>query len=146
MDGGAESDTGKWKHFIKALFVSRRVHSCCDSEPSAVYRAGTAVFSGGMGLYYVFGMNRIYLEQEKSSRYRLQNTVCQRITEQYQQSERLRHDMKNHIVALSALFQNKEWEKMGDYLKKMGDSGMDAGGDLTGNKAVDALLYQKRKK
>lgn len=97
-------------------------------------------------MYYVFGMNRIYLEQEKSSRYRLQNTVWQRITEQYQQSERLRHDMKNHIVALSALFQNKEWEKMGDYLKKMGDSGMDAGGDLTGNKAVDALLYQKRKK
>ncbi len=95
---------------------------------------------------YVFGMNRIYLEQEKSGRYRLQNTVYQMITEQYQQSERLRHDMKNHIVALSALFQNKEWEKMGDYLKKMADSGMDAGGDLTGNKAVDALLYQKRKR
>lgn len=97
-------------------------------------------------MYYVLGMNRIYLEQEKSSRYRLQNTVCQMITEQYQQSERLRHDMKNHIVVLSALVQNKEWEKMGDYLKKMEDSGMDAGGDLTGNKAVDALLYQKRKR
>ncbi len=94
--------------------------------------------------FYVFGMNRIYLEQEKNSRYNSQIMVYKMLTEQYRQSERLRHDMKNHIIALSGLFQNKEWEKMGDYLKKMESGCLSTGEDMTGNKAVDALLYRKR--
>ncbi len=96
--------------------------------------------------FYVFGMNRIYLEQEKSGQYHLQIAVYKMLAEQYRQSERLRHDMKNHIIALSALSRNKEWEKIDDYLKKMEGTALDAGGDMTGNKAVDALLYQKRKR
>ncbi len=95
--------------------------------------------------FYVFGMNRIYLEQEKSGRYHSQIAVYKMLAEQYRQSERLRHDMKNHIIALTALSRNKEWEKIEDYLKNMEGIILDAGGDLTGNKAVDALLYQKRK-
>lgn len=67
------------------------------------------------------------------------------LKEQYSQSERLRHDMKNHIIALSGLFQNKEWEKLGNYLKKLEEAGLECHGELTGNKAVDALLYDKRK-
>lgn len=102
-----------------------------------------SMFAAGV---YVLGMNRIYFEQEKSSQYHSQVAVYKMLTEQYRQSERLRHDMKNHVIALSALFQNKEWEKMGDYLKNMEGSGLEDGGDLTGNKAVDALLYQKRKR
>ena len=95
--------------------------------------------------FYVFGMNRIYLEQEKSGRYHAQIAVYKMMAEQYRQSERLRHDMKNHIIALSALYRHKEWEKIDDYLKKMEGIVLDTGGDLTGNKTVDALLYQKRK-
>ncbi len=95
--------------------------------------------------FYVFGMNRIYLEQEKSGRYHSQIAVYKMLAEQYRQSERLRHDMKNHIIALSALSRNKEWEKIDDYLKNMEDIALEADGDMTGNKAVDALLYQKRK-
>lgn len=102
-----------------------------------------SMFAAG---FYVLGMNRIYFEQEKSSQYHSQVAVYKMLTEQYRQSERLRHDMKNHVIALSALFQNKEWEKMGDYLKNMEGSGLEDGGDMTGNKAVDALLYQKRKR
>lgn len=102
-----------------------------------------SIFAAG---FYVFGMNRIYFEQEKSSQYHSQVAVYKMLTEQYRQSERLRHDMKNHIIALSALFQDKEWEKMGDYLKNMEGSGLEDGGEMTGNKAVDALLYQKRKR
>lgn len=96
--------------------------------------------------FYVFGMNRIYLEQEKSGQYHSQIAVYKMQTEQYRQSERLRHDMKNHIIALSALARNREWEKIDDYLKNMEDIVLEAGGDTTGNKAVDALLYQKRKR
>ena len=95
--------------------------------------------------FYVFGMNRIYLEQEKSGRYHSQIAVYKMLAEQYRQSERLRHDMKNHIIALSALSRNKEWEKIDDYLKNMEGTALDAAGDLTGNKAVDAILYQKRR-
>jgi len=96
--------------------------------------------------FYVFGMNRIYLEQEKSGQYRSQIAVYKMLAEQYRQSERLRHDMKNHIIALSALSRNKEWEKIDDYLKSMEGVALDAVGDMTGNKTVDALLYQKRKR
>ncbi len=95
--------------------------------------------------FYVFGMNRIYLEQEKSSRYHSQIAVYKMLSEQYRQSERLRHDMKNHIIALSALSRNKEWEKIDSYLKNMEGIALDADEDMTGNKVVDALLYQKRK-
>lgn len=42
---------------------------------------------------YVFGMNRIYLEQEKSDRYHSQIAVYIMLAEQHRQSERLRHDI-----------------------------------------------------
>ncbi|MCM1092128.1 MAG: GHKL domain-containing protein [Butyrivibrio sp.] len=96
--------------------------------------------------FYVFGMNRIYLEQERSSRYHSQIAVYKMLAEQYSQTERLRHDMKNHIIALSGLFEGREWEKLGDYLKRLEKVSLETGGDITGNKAVDALLYQKRKR
>ena len=54
--------------------------------------------------------------------------------------------MKNHISALSGLVRNEEWEKIDDYLKNMEGIVLDTGGDMTGNKAVDALLYQKRQR
>ena len=95
--------------------------------------------------FYGFGMNRIYLEQEKSGQYHSQIAVYKMLAEQYKQSERLRHDMKNHIIALSALSRNKEWERIDDYLGNMEGIVLNDGGDMTGNKAVDALLYQKRR-
>lgn len=96
--------------------------------------------------FYVFGMNEIYLEQEKSGRYYSQIAAYKMLEEQYRQSERLRHDMKNHVFALSGLLENKEWEKMSNYLKSMKESaGFVSGEEITGNRVVDALLYQKRK-
>ncbi len=105
-----------------------------------------ALLSMAAAGFYVFGMNRIYLEQEKNGRYHSQIAVYKMLAEQYRQSERLRHDMKNHIIALSALSKNKEWEKIDGYLKNMEGIVLDAVGDMTGNKAVDALLYQNRKR
>lgn len=96
--------------------------------------------------FYVFGMQRIYLERKKSSQYHLQITAYKLLEEQYRQSERLRHDLKNHIIALSGLMENKEWEKMKCYLKQMESSAdLGIGEDMTGNRIVDVLLYQKRK-
>ncbi|MCI8994021.1 MAG: GHKL domain-containing protein [Eubacterium sp.] len=103
---------------------------------------GLSIFAAAV---FLFGMDRLYLEQKKSSRYQSQVAVYKMLTEQYRQSERLRHDMKNHIIALSGLFQNKEWEKLSRYIKNMESVVLETGGDATGSKAVDALLYQKRK-
>lgn len=95
---------------------------------------------------YILGTNMVYLEQRKSRQYYSQIAVYKILEEQHRQQERLRHDMKNHIIALSGLFENKEWDKIGIYLKTMEDN-VQCGfcGDITGNKAVDAILWQKQK-
>lgn len=96
--------------------------------------------------FYVFGMERIDLEQKKNGQYHSQIIAYKLLEEQYSQSERLRHDLKNHIIALSGLLENKEWEKMGNYLKNMENrADLGIGEDITGNRIVDVLLYQKRK-
>lgn len=101
-----------------------------------------AMFAAG---FYVFGMDRIYLEQEKSSQYHAQIAAYKMLEEQYSQQERLRHDMNNHMIALSGLLEKKDWEKMNEYLRSMRDSGsLGTLDEITGNRTVDALLYQKR--
>lgn len=122
---------------------------------------------GGMGLYYdqlfsyaetiiltalsafaagfwLFGMNKIYLEQQKSGQYQSQITAYKMLEEQYRQAERLRHDMKNHIIALSGLLENKDYKKMAEYLNTMGHNGNLSGKETSGNTTIDAILYQKR--
>lgn len=94
----------------------------------------------------VFGMDRIYVEQKKAEQYQVQTAVYQTLEEQYRQAERLRHDLKNHVLALRGLWEAKAWEKLGDYLKRMEDSAqLGMSGEAAGNRAVDALLCQKRK-
>lgn len=95
--------------------------------------------------FYLFGLDRIYLEQKKSSQYHARIAAYQMLEEQYSQLERLRHDMKNHVIALLGLLENREWEKMGEYLDDMRDGGgLGEAGEVTGNKVVDVLLYQKK--
>lgn len=45
------------------------------------------------------------------------------LEEQYSQAERLRHDMKNHVIALSGLLEIRDWEKLSEYLDNMRESG-----------------------
>lgn len=96
--------------------------------------------------FYIFGMNRIYVEWQKSGRYHSQVMAYKMLYEQYRQSERLRHDMKNHMIALGGLLKDRDWEKMDVYLRNMQDAGnLGMGEEVTGNRVIDALLYQKRK-
>lgn len=105
--------------------------------------SGLSLFAVGV---YVFGMNRIYVEQEKAGQYRAQVEVYQMLGEQYRQAERLRHDLKNHVIALRGLWEEQAWEKLGDYLKRMEDNARFVSNEeATGNRAMDALLCQKRK-
>jgi len=96
--------------------------------------------------FYLFGMDRIDLEQKKNSQYRAQITAYKMLEEQYGRSERLRHDLKNHVIALLELWEENDWKRLGNYLKKMENSAeLGACEEATGNRVVDALLYQKRK-
>ena len=105
--------------------------------------AGLSLFAAGS---YVFGMHRIYLEQQKNSQYSSQAAAYRMLLEQYRQTERLRHDMKNHILALSGLYEHKEWDNMGCYLEEIRDcGGISAPGEATGSLAVDALLCHKQR-
>ncbi|MEH2941287.1 GHKL domain-containing protein [Lachnospiraceae bacterium KK002] len=93
---------------------------------------------------YMFGMDRIYREQKRGEQYRSQVAVYKMMEEQYRQMERLRHDMKNHVTGLQGLLEHREWEKMKDYLERMAEAGAFCKSEeATGNKVVDALLYQK---
>lgn len=92
-----------------------------------------------------FGMHRIFAEQRQKERYQSQMAYYQMISEQYRQMERLRHDMKNHVLSLYGLWNGRDYEKIGRYLQKMLESGeIETGDEATGNRAVDALLYHKR--
>lgn len=99
------------------------------------------------GIFFVFGMERIYREQKKKEQYQGQVGAYQMLEEQYVRMERLRHDMKNHVISLQRLLQSREWEKMERYLQKMTETGaLDETEENTGNQVVDALLYQKRQR
>lgn len=96
--------------------------------------------------FYIFGMNKIYMEQRKKEQFFSQVSFYKMLEKQYTQMERLRHDMKNHIIALQGLLKNKEYKKIEQYLNAMNDVGaLGAYEDITGNRVVDALLYEKRK-
>ena len=68
------------------------------------------------------------------------------LEEQYSHLERLRHDMKNHIIALSGLLENKDYKKMDEYLRNMEHGGnLEGSEEITGNTAVDTILSHKKK-
>lgn len=99
-----------------------------------------------MAAGYVFGMDKLYTEQQRKEQYRSQVDFYKMLEEQYRQLERLRHDMKNHLISMQGLWKNRDWEKLGSYLERMMEAGNIAENEAaTGSKAMDALLYRKRK-
>lgn len=95
---------------------------------------------------FVFFMNKIYIEQRQKEQYNAQVAFYKMLNEQYQQMERLRHDMKNHILALHGLWKKQKFDQAGNYLEKMIKNGnIEECEEVTGNPAIDALLYHKKK-
>ena len=112
------------------------------SYAETIILTALSAFAAG---FYLFGMNKIDLQQRKNSQYQAQIAAYKMLDEQYSRAERLRHDMKNHVIALSGLLENKEYEKIGEYLLNMENSGkLENNEEITESKAVDAILYQKR--
>lgn len=96
---------------------------------------------------YGFGLERMDREEKAGEEYRIQVMYYQMMEKQYSQMECLRHDTKNHILALENLVQNRQWEKAKSYLHDMaGIGGMETGDEVTGSFAMDALLYHKKRR
>lgn len=97
--------------------------------------------------FYVFGMERISLEQKKSNQYALQIAAYKALERQYKESERLRHDLKNHMNVLLEFSEKREWKKLEDYLKTMlNRADLGRGEEASGNRVIDVLLSQNRKR
>lgn len=96
-------------------------------------------------VFYVFGMDKIWREAQEREQYRAQVAYYEMMEEQYSRIERLRHDMKNHLLALENLTRNQQWQQALEYLHGMtAMGGVDAGDEVTGSLVMDALLYHKR--
>lgn len=96
--------------------------------------------------FFVFGMEKIDRKERAGEQYRCQVAYYEMMEEQYGRMERLRHDMKNHMLVLENLVQNKSWEQAGDYLRELAEAGsIKAEDEVTGSLVLDALLYHKRK-
>lgn len=96
---------------------------------------------------YLYGMNRIYAQQKRVEQYDAKLAYYKMQGEQYALFERLRHDMKNHVLALHGLWKNSEFEKAGAYLERMREQGsLDACDEATGSRAIDALLHEKKER
>lgn len=96
--------------------------------------------------FLVFGMDRLDRAEQVREQYRSQVMYYQMMEEEYSRMERLRHDMKNHVIALKNLAQNRQWEKTVIYLEEMAEEGgVEAGDEITGSLVIDALLYHKRR-
>lgn len=104
----------------------------------------TGLAMAGAG-FFVFGMDRIEREEKRREQYELQVMYFQGQKEQYERMERLRHDLKNHMLVLENLVQNRQWERAGTYLQEITKAGgMKEGEDVTGNFVMDVLLYHKK--
>ena len=96
-------------------------------------------------VFFVLGADRIDREERAREHYRCQVAYYEMMEGQYSQMERLRHDMKNHMVVLGNLIQNQKWEAAKGYVREMSVAGgIEAGDEVTGSLAMDALLYHKR--
>lgn len=107
--------------------------------------------------FYIYSMDKIDIEQKQKEQFRSQVLFYQMLEEQYHSQERLRHDMKNHIIGLQQLIDNCGRNDKSDkidceiclqqtrnYLRKLADTGgIGYADDLTGKSVIDALLYYK---
>lgn len=102
----------------------------------------SACIAGG----FIYSMDQIYIKQKQNEWYYAQNEFYKMLTRQYMQMERLRHDMKNHMLSLYGLLENKETKKALKYLENMFETGnILHGSEVTGNKVIDILIYNKKK-
>ena len=103
-----------------------------------------AAAGAGLHVFCVVMLERRLLEGRARQQYQMMGQQLEVFREQYDRSEKLRHDMKNHGLCLSRLLEEKKTEEAAHYLEQL-NIRMEQGGALvqTGSVYVDALLNPK---
>lgn len=93
----------------------------------------------------LFGLNKIFGYDLSEDILKKEIKHYRSMAEQYRDQVNVRHDMKNHLISLSALADRNEWEKLSDYLSKICSEGLIENNEIdTGNSIINALISAKR--
>ena len=96
-------------------------------------------------LSLLFGMNRLIGYFMIDNLHKMEINRYKEILEQYKKQANVRHDLKNHLISLSALVEHEEWDKLKEYLSKIYNAGMIGEEDIeTGNSVVNAIVNTKK--
>lgn len=102
-----------------------------------------------LSIFYLYDMMvENYRNLRENDIYRQQTYAYQNQLDVIMESQRriraLKHDMKNHILAIQMYLQKKDWEEAGRYLGSMQDYMANPSEySTTGNESVDSLLNYK---
>lgn len=93
----------------------------------------------------LFGLNKIFGYDLSEDILKKEIEHYKSMSEQFRNQVNVRHDMKNHLISLSALADRNEWEKLSDYLSKICAEGLIENNEIdTGNSVIKALVNTKR--
>lgn len=95
-------------------------------------------------LTILFGVNHSVRQDFAAQRQCLQIRHYQALLEQRKRIISIKHDIKNHNIALAGLAEAGEWDQLKRYLNQMLKAGGVSAGEIhTGNQIVDAILNEK---
>lgn len=93
----------------------------------------------------LFGLNKIFGYDLSEDILKKEIEHYRSMSEQLRNQVNVRHDMKNHLISLSALAERNEWEKLSEYLSKICAEGLIENNEIdTGNSVINALINTKR--
>ncbi len=94
---------------------------------------------------FLFGLNKIFGYDLSEDILKKEIEHYRSMSEQFRSQVNVKHDMKNHLISLSALAERNEWEKLSDYLSKICAEGLIENNEIdTGNSVINALINTKR--
>ena len=93
----------------------------------------------------LFGLNKIFGYDLSEDILKKEIGHYKSMSKQFKNQVNVRHDMKNHLISLSALAERNEWEKLSDYLSKICTDGLIDNNEIdTGNSVINAIVNIKR--
>ncbi|MDE7293744.1 MAG: GHKL domain-containing protein [Oscillospiraceae bacterium] len=93
----------------------------------------------------MFGLNKLFGYDLSEDILKKEIGYYRSMAEQFRDQVNVRHDMKNHLISLSALADRNEWEKLSDYLSKLCTEGLIENNAIdTGNSIINAFMNIKR--
>lgn len=104
-----------------------------------------AILSMVIILCLAIGMNKMIQYRGLEQMHRAEVTYYEELLEEHHRQSHLRHDMKNHGIVMSRLIEEKNYDELERYMKKIYREGHLGEQEIqTGNKVVDALVNRKK--